>query len=212
MIILLDFSWWDCIWQSAKEQLRKPSEQFGCHVDKATIQCPTLGSLWDFGKKQLVSKSEWNSELWQLCKATLGPAPLLIFTGRRKDLGIGSEKHLTRWKAHKVPHKTKCFHGKGCAGHWLYLTYLNTGKTCQVSQRDDENGILRLPVWAAPQPSWASCTVYFDSCFSDFALFPGLGCVASVRGTYPWNSPSIRCTVLYVKWAPAQQETWELHP
>lgn len=42
MIILLDFSWWGCVWQSAEEQLRRPFEQFGCHVEKATTRYPTV--------------------------------------------------------------------------------------------------------------------------------------------------------------------------
>lgn len=111
-----------------------------------------------------------NSRIWWL------PAPLLIFTGRGKDLGIDSEEHLTRWKARKVPHKTKCFQWQGTC--WpLARPYLNIGKTCQVSQRDDENGVVRLTIWAGSQPSWASCTILIHifltlPCFLGWAVSP----------------------------------------
>lgn len=130
------------------------------------------------------------SRIWWL------PAPIHTFTGREMDLGISSEKHLTRWKARGPSQKKRLpWHGM-C---WPQARpYLNTGTKCQVSLGGDEKGLLRLPVWAGSQPCWANCTIcFYYSCFHDFALFPRLGCVASVRGTYPWNSPSIRCTVLY---------------
>ena len=177
-IILLDFSWWDCIWQSAKEQLRRSFEQFGCHVEKATSRRPTLTSLpsdMRFGKKNTAQLVNLNRILLlcHLCKASLGFADCLLSSS-------ASQRKIFWDRLREAPHKMKITSGpsqnkvlpwQGTCWPLAWQNFKWTSAKHVRCHKDNQKGIFRLLVWVGFWPCWASCASYVDYCFCEIVLF-----------------------------------------